>query len=52
MKKISKKERVAIVEKKLMRLRTKLEGRLQRMDTAIMEAQKISKEIEKIKNGK
>jgi hypothetical protein len=49
MKKI-KKERVAIAEKKLLKLRTKLEGRLKVMDVAMVRAQEISKEIEKIRN--
>lgn len=36
MKKISKNESVAITEKKLLKLRTKLEGRLKVMDVAMV----------------
>ena len=49
MKKITKKERIAHLESKLIKLRNKLEDRLLKTDLAMVGAQAISKELEQIR---
>ena len=52
MKAISRKEKITKTVKKLKKLREMLEERLRKTDQAMIGAQRISKEIEKIKNSK
>ena len=52
MKTINRKEKIAKTEKKLLKLRSKLEERLQKTDLAMVKAKKIRSEIEKIRNSK
>jgi hypothetical protein len=52
MKKISKKEKVAHTESKLLKLRNKLEERLHKTDLAMIGAKAISKELAQLKKAK